>query len=37
MPKYTLAIRDFIPLSEHIANVNDQIVDIPGYFNVALE
>ncbi|CAA9959252.1 hypothetical protein PTMSG1_02768 [Pyrenophora teres f. maculata] len=36
-PKYTLAIRDFIPLSDHIANANGGAVDVPDYFKVALE
>ncbi|KAE8849612.1 hypothetical protein PTNB85_00028 [Pyrenophora teres f. teres] len=36
-PKYTLAIRGFIPLSDHIANANGGAVDVPDYFKVALE
>ncbi|KAL1799343.1 hypothetical protein ACET3X_003380 [Alternaria dauci] len=36
-PKYTLAIKDFIPLSEHIAGVTDKTIEIPDYFNLALE
>lgn len=35
-PKYTLAVKDFISLSEHIAGVTDKTVEIPEYFNVAL-
>ena len=35
-PKYTLAINDFIPLSAHIAGITDKTVEIPEYFNVAL-
>jgi hypothetical protein len=36
-PKYTLAIKDFIPLSVHIAGVTDKTVEIPDYFNGALD
>ncbi|CAN9087717.1 unnamed protein product [Alternaria alternata] len=35
-PKYTLAVKDFISLSEHIAGVTDKTVEIPEYFDVAL-
>ncbi|KAI4713823.1 hypothetical protein J4E89_001271 [Alternaria sp. Ai002NY15] len=36
-PKYTLAIKDFIPLSAHIAGVKGSNVEVPDYFNVALD
>ncbi|KAI4705545.1 hypothetical protein J4E81_000428 [Alternaria sp. BMP 2799] len=35
-PKYTLAIKDFVPLSAHIAKVKGT-VEVPDYFNVALD
>jgi hypothetical protein len=36
-PKYTLAIKDFVPLAAHIANFKEATIDIPDYFTSTLE
>ncbi|KAF2649112.1 hypothetical protein K491DRAFT_721960 [Lophiostoma macrostomum CBS 122681] len=36
-PKYVIAIKDFVPLAEHIATLKSAAVKVPGYFSVALE
>lgn len=37
-PKHILAIKDFVPLAQHIANgIGDTALSIPSYFQVALD
>lgn len=35
--RYTLAIRDFVPLAEHITGLKDFAIDVPSYFTTALD
>jgi len=35
--KYTLAIKDFVPLARHIAGRKDASINVPNYFTTALE
>jgi hypothetical protein len=35
--KYTLAVKDFVPLASHIAGLEDKAIEVPDYFNAALD